>query len=549
LAGNSTFPSATGFIELQQGMNVTSGVNLIGNWASATHGAKLISFSNLTCKTNRVGTVATDLPRFMLKTWKGTTPNILTEMALHCASDIPLTAVEGNYSAAGVKVQMNAPMDVSTVPNNTTRTPFFLNSARSQLNYNSYPNKIVSASDAWLLGGSTLVTSFANSDRFSDDLSSITPVCWGLSNSLAKGSPSMIAFDVPFRSTKREAAMMSLAEFQHLTVGANSLLQCSPIGNSYFQYGALGSGCISDLSFVLNEAIWNQYYFSTVPQKSGDYNASVDRLPNSRYIINPTLNRQTLSQGDFTADAFSPARYLMINGPFNVNSTSIEAWKALFGSTKGLTLSGDTPSGVPFFRTIRQVGSSKKARTLTDPSAWTGYVMLTDGSPTAEVTKLATEMVKQVKINGPFATPDVFVNRAPFLSPNPGTANKGYAGALHAAIDNANINTLPVSSTSEFYKGIPGYLTQADILQSIAPVLVTRSDTFTVRAYGDYVNPSTSGTVSRAYCEAVVQRFPEYVDSAANASSDQPAVLNAVNQKFGRRFKIVSFRWLSAADI
>jgi hypothetical protein len=51
-----------------------------------------------------------------------------------------------------------------------------------------------------------------------------------------------------------------------------------------------------------------------------------------------------------------------------------------------------------------------------------------------------------------------------------------------------------------------------------------------------------------AWCEAVVQRMPEFVDG-----SDPPetamANLNPVNLKFGRRFTIASFRYLAGAEM
>ena len=61
-----------------------------------------------------------------------------------------------------------------------------------------------------------------------------------------------------------------------------------------------------------------------------------------------------------------------------------------------------------------------------------------------------------------------------------------------------------------------------------------RSDTFTIRSYGDSVNPVT-GDVIRSWCEAVVQRTTEPLDTAAPAD--------------GRVFKVVSFRWLSDDEV
>ena len=93
--------------------------------------------------------------------------------------------------------------------------------------------------------------------------------------------------------------------------------------------------------------------------------------------------------------------------------------------------------------------------------------------------------------------------------------------------------------------GLPGYLTQADVLQVIGPVLSARSDTFRIRAYGDALDDK-GGIVARAWCEAIVQRSP------APIRADGTGV-NPVNPgkagDFGRRFQVVSFRWMSKEEI
>ena len=67
--------------------------------------------------------------------------------------------------------------------------------------------------------------------------------------------------------------------------------------------------------------------------------------------------------------------------------------------------------------------------------------------------------------------------------------------------------------------------------------------------------------ISKAICEAVVQRVPEYMDPDTDATNNEPwdeatnpiaptaSTLNATNQKFGRRFKVVQFRWLAPDEI
>jgi len=95
--------------------------------------------------------------------------------------------------------------------------------------------------------------------------------------------------------------------------------------------------------------------------------------------------------------------------------------------------------------------------------------------------------------------------------------------------------------------GIPGWLTQADVLQAIGPLLSVRSDTFRIRAYGEALD--TNGkTIARAWCEAIVQRTPEYIDPA-NKASDRGSQLTKRNATFGRRFQLVSFRWLSPDEV
>ena len=82
------------------------------------------------------------------------------------------------------------------------------------------------------------------------------------------------------------------------------------------------------------------------------------------------------------------------------------------------------------------------------------------------------------------------------------------------------------------------YLTQADILTALAPVMQARSDTFKIRAYGD-VMYADGQIESSALCEALVQRYPEDAQEPSNANTlRQPGAL-------GRVYKIVSLRWMN----
>jgi hypothetical protein len=85
------------------------------------------------------------------------------------------------------------------------------------------------------------------------------------------------------------------------------------------------------------------------------------------------------------------------------------------------------------------------------------------------------------------------------------------------------------------------------VLRPIAPILSARDDTFTIRAYGDARDKSGNIT-ARATCEAVVRRTRDFVDPAdAPDITTQPK--SAANLIFGRRYEIISFRWLNNSEI
>jgi len=72
-------------------------------------------------------------------------------------------------------------------------------------------------------------------------------------------------------------------------------------------------------------------------------------------------------------------------------------------------------------------------------------------------------------------------------------------------------------------------------------------DTFTIRAYGDARNNSGEVTAS-VWIEATVQRTTSYVDSTDKPYT-QPDQLSTTNQRFGRQYQIVSFRYLANNEV
>ncbi len=207
-------------------------------------------------------------------------------------------------------------------------------------------------------------------------------------------------------------------------------------------------------------------------------------------------------------------------------------------------------------------------------------------SPESVVNELARSIVNEIRTRGPFMSLADFINRPLTSSTEPA----GIKGALAAGLDNmdpavAQVNPdslatatgglqAPITSSNIVvteYKWDPDHLisksssgrssilttrwamsplqiTQADLLSSIGPMLSARSDTFTIRTYGETRNPATSDVNSRAWCEAVVQRVPDYIggESAETAPAD---LTTSSSQTFGRQFKVISFRWLSPDEI
>jgi hypothetical protein len=182
-----------------------------------------------------------------------------------------------------------------------------------------------------------------------------------------------------------------------------------------------------------------------------------------------------------------------------------------------------------------------------------GFRSLTD----SQITDLARRLVKQVRQRGPFLSLGEFVNR------RIGTSDLCLKGPLQTVIDEAGINSASLYDafdTSGYPEngkanilpnktgvGIPGYLTQADVLQSIAPVMTARSDTFTIRGYGE-AKDASGKVLATAWCEAVVQRTPEFFD-ASDPPHTAVANLNKTNLTYGRRFAVISFRYLMPSEV
>ncbi len=390
-----------------------------------------------------------------------------------------------------------------------------------------------------------------------------------------------------------------------------------------------------DISYMLNASMWDRFFLSTLSKGvTADFVAGM-RLPNTRLFLTSTPEDKSELQG--SEDSFKrAARYIAIDGPFNVNSASYEAWRAVLGGmlgTKKQALVGkmvnsetqryDDPDNffMPNPGDMNPLVAPDKRASDGGRGEYITYIDTSVGRmiSESEIDQLAREVVQEVKRRAPFFSLADFVNRrlADYESGDDEDSLsirfQGIMGTLSAAIQRAvweearphtffnddymdryvdrkaniggtagqinsfvklanNISaydkgevrnnmvdlgeqvrkneqeylehaiTVPRVSkkTSNRAKHIPGMLSQADLLSMLGPTITVRGDTFVVRAYGESKNPFTQG-VAKAYCEAVVQRVAEPVDPM----DEYEAPLS----EFGRKFKVVSFKWLTPSEL
>jgi len=365
--------------------------------------------------------------------------------------------------------------------------------------------------------------------------------------------------------------------------------------------GRLNNAPAADHSYLANEALWDDWFFSSVaPQNSKSWiDAGVSRDQRTVFTdffrtdgSKPLPNHHMKPWGAYSeqlADQFfAGARplpqgidqmgaHLLIEGGFNVNSTSVEAWKVLLSSLRKQDVASIDPSapgearldhakGVPSAALLTSAGPAIPESGLSDPKAplqWRGFRDLSD----KQIDELAKALVAQVRERGPFLSLGDFVNRR--LGRDKTLALKG---ALQAALDDDSVSinrdylkgdravslsdarrarlVFPEAEVGAAAAGIPGYVKQADLLTSIGPVLTARSDTFRIRAYGETRSKDGKRVLAKAWCEAVVQRIPDYLEAGEDEAWKIPTQLNnEINKQFGRRFKITRFRWLQPQGV
>ena len=383
--------------------------------------------------------------------------------------------------------------------------------------------------------------------------------------------------DVPLFEIPRER-ILSLASLQHLYFHGERPFR---VGNSWGRSGNFGNDSENTLEW------FDKYYFSGL-SKDDDPDAYVfgDGLPNP--IIYPygftdpavtadtTLHPNTLISGwlgtssniDITARQL--AGLSMVINRFNFNSTSVAAWKAVLSGLRihSWRYVNETPEdrSSAVFATMSATESFGNRKSMF--SRFSHSLQETYNAPQTPGNSLTFADTEYYRRGARYLTDDQITSlaesivsqlqtkRSPFISVEEFLADPSNgSGVLEQAIaavlvsggqqqwdrswetlgtgaDNST-DVIPIDHFS------PGFLTQADIMTAIGPMLAPRSDTFKIRARCQTLSPFNSNEViGDATIEAVVQRVPDPADPGDN-----------INDSINRKFKIMSVRWLTADEI
>ncbi|MDB6076423.1 MAG: hypothetical protein JWO82_170 [Akkermansiaceae bacterium] len=435
------------------------------------------------------------------------------------------------------------------------------------------------------------------------------------STSADKGITHCVMAELPVRPLR------SLGELQHFQArGQNPYppFKSNIIGNSFatplaasnsalITIGSGNSKMQHDDSYCMNQQLFDAYFFSSIAPEMNDWAKTQKRsmddvyrdmltdttpLPNRAYIGSPLATVPSVPAAvarDLTSNRNSAwktiASCLEVDGMFNVNSTSVEAWKSLLAhsskgqvpvvqlASSGWSVSTGGEKDFPLSRTT-VAGTGCADGDVNGYDRLGGYRDLTD----AEITAMAEGIVKQIHQRGPALSLAEFVNR----QLRDGTkADLALSGVIQSALDEMSnssttnpykilqnlcerVTAVSISPQDAEYafpkaaegwtgEGLPGWFTQADILRPLAPILSVRDDTFVIRAYGEARDPDGK-TLARAWCEATVTRHGSFVqpDKQFDPVADDNITKGQgkdVNITFGRRFEIVSFRYLNPEEV
>jgi hypothetical protein len=377
--------------------------------------------------------------------------------------------------------------------------------------------------------------------------------------------------DVPLYELPR-SPILSLGELQHFYVsGARPF----SIGNSW--------GNQTTVNSISGNGLFDRFYFSGL-------SGSIAPDPATQSLPSPLLRTLTakpdgsaVALADLTGAANQrSSKYLLQSGAFNLNSVSSVAWTAALragrylstqsftylnllattGSAADTSTTTVSPAAAAFFRfpqtaqetykatdTYVQSASSGTPATINVPLFRRGLRTLTATQIQALAAEIVVLLQQKHTASGPYRSVEEFLNPSSLFITSSGTGAQ--ISLLEKAIEVTGLNSqsaLNLTSIGTEPEFSSQWLTQADIMTTLAPMLFPRSDTFLIRAYGETVNPATAATESTAWCEAVVQRLPEPLQPAS-ATSPTDSEYQTPPGTLGRRFKLISLRWLTSSDI
>ena len=419
-----------------------------------------------------------------------------------------------------------------------------------------------------------------------------------LLNDSTTGSTPVIIADVPRQD------LVGIGALRHLVVNPAASTRTNSIATK-------GAGNPNN--------IFEDFFVSTIP---GDQNAwalkSGDPLPNSSMVVfDPTPGGNT-PLADLWRDTTPPAntslkglqseasaQYLLVKDAFNINSTSIPAWRALLGGVLPTLAdaSDAAPDGDDYFWNSPDLSANWRYfdGTFTDktiplrnaffrfpqtapdvgedyftpgPPASGWKTLLQSGTAATrkraayrvgireltndQVDELAWNLVDLLKARGrPFESVTDFVDTGLIQDAINLVGTSAYGGPSNARI-NEIIAGQPLPEASS------AFLSQGDILELVGHRLFARSDTFIIRVYGDVTEPtvftrgSDSGhlvpkVTSRVWLEATVQRtpikHPTADDPDDNMTPTNPAGAPLQVGNFGRQFRILNIRWLRPDEV
>jgi len=369
------------------------------------------------------------------------------------------------------------------------------------------------------------------------------------------GSTSLeIKNDVSLYELPRQP-LASLGSLQHVGFAGKRPLA---IGNTWMEESGIGYD------------LFDNYYFSGLDFSPSSLLESLPRFRNLRLRRYTPSGEPSPNLGSFrTATDGRSSRFAMIEGPLNVNSTSVAVWAGLLGSgdlpdwqsvnigeewgaqqqAPGAKVESN-PLSNAWFRFAQSAAETYEVETdlrffdVQERSFYRRGVVEANSSERNQLAEALTELIRdRISSRGPFRSIGEFVEE--------GLVDRAISVVAESSgsdLRNSSRLELPDTVDPRLDGLSPSYLTQADVLTSLAPALSARGDTFIVRAYGEFTNSVTGEAFSEKWVEAIVQRVPDFINPVDPPETVQNS-LSATNQRFGRRFKILSYRWLQPDQI